>query len=208
MSVSTICPTCGKEVSDRTRNPPRKFCSSRCYWDSLRGKPTPIPRHLLGGDHKAHGAWLRGKPQSRSHVEKRAAAVARTLAETRRTCVQCGETFTPTQTAQRYCSGQCWNTSHRGEKTRTARFRIPPASYQRLLERQRYKCAICGALHESNERKDRLCVDHVHGTDRVRGLLCHRCNTAIGLFRDDRELLRRARIYLTRRGRRRWSEET
>ena len=32
-----------------------------------------------------------------------------------------------------------------------------------------------------------LSVDHCHETGKVRGLLCHRCNTAIGLLRDDPE---------------------
>ena len=58
-----------------------------------------------------------------------------------------------------------------------------------LIKRQGGVCAICG-------RDVRLGVDHCHDSGRVRGLLCRECNFGVGLFRDDRELLRRAITYL------------
>lgn len=49
------------------------------------------------------------------------------------------------------------------------------ADYARLLEAQDGHCALC-----PNEPKTRkLHVDHVHGTTKVRGLLCHRCNRVV-----------------------------
>jgi len=56
-------------------------------------------------------------------------------------------------------------------------------------------CAICGK-HQS-EQKKRLEVDHCHETGHVRALLCTNCNTALGKFYDDPELLYRAADYLT-----------
>jgi hypothetical protein len=41
-----------------------------------------------------------------------------------------------------------------------------------------------------------LCIDHDHKNMQVRGLLCDRCNTALGLFFDDAALLRTAADYL------------
>lgn len=68
-----------------------------------------------------------------------------------------------------------------------------------MLEVQDYACAICGEM-EDKLREDGteqpLSVDHCHVSGRVRGLLCHRCNTALGLFRDDPEVLKRAIEYL------------
>lgn len=52
-----------------------------------------------------------------------------------------------------------------------------------------YQCTICG--DETN-----LVVDHCHETNKIRGLLCNRCNKGLGLFRDDPDLLEFARIYL------------
>jgi hypothetical protein len=55
-------------------------------------------------------------------------------------------------------------------------------------------CAICGK-HQS-EQKKRLEVDHCHVTGHVRALLCTNCNTALGKFYDNEDLLYRAADYL------------
>lgn len=41
-----------------------------------------------------------------------------------------------------------------------------------------------------------LAIDHDHKTGKIRGLLCTRCNTAIGLLNDNIDFLRRAIMYL------------
>jgi len=45
-------------------------------------------------------------------------------------------------------------------------------------------------------RKKQLDVDHCHTTGEVRGLLCNRCNTGIGQFKDNPNILRSAARYL------------
>jgi hypothetical protein len=72
--------------------------------------------------------------------------------------------------------------------------------YERLLDAQGGKCAICG---RGEGRKDertgtayRYAVDHCHATNELRGLLCSMCNHAIGYLDDSPELLRRAIAYL------------
>lgn len=75
-----------------------------------------------------------------------------------------------------------------------------PGDYGRLLAEQNGVCAICGKdepdSHGRTGTKFRLSVDHCHATGRVRGLLCNRCNRAIGLLGDNVELLERAIRYL------------
>lgn len=53
-----------------------------------------------------------------------------------------------------------------------------------LLGRQRGRCGICRKQHRFEPRGCRLQVDHCHNTDRIRGLLCQKCNTALGKLGD------------------------
>lgn len=66
--------------------------------------------------------------------------------------------------------------------------------YKTLFEKQRNLCAICG---EKESRNSLLSLDHCHKTNKVRGLLCSSCNTALGFFKDNPKLLRKAIKYLT-----------
>lgn len=66
--------------------------------------------------------------------------------------------------------------------------------YNSLFENQKGACAICGK-HQTQEFR-RLTVDHCHATGVIRGLLCSVCNRALGLFRDNPELLNKAVEYL------------
>lgn len=58
------------------------------------------------------------------------------------------------------------------------RFGITLLDYNSLLEQQHGVCAICG---KTDKRKS-LAVDHDHITGQVRGLLCGRCNPALGFI--------------------------
>lgn len=61
-----------------------------------------------------------------------------------------------------------------------------------LLAAQKDACAGCGtALTEETAH-----VDHCHATKKVRGLLCRKCNLALGHANDDPLILRRLATYL------------
>lgn len=68
--------------------------------------------------------------------------------------------------------------------------------YDSLLEKQNYSCAICGITAEEIDKK--LIVDHNHETLKVRGLLCWRCNSGLGFFKDNQIHLAMAIEYLVR----------
>jgi hypothetical protein len=74
---------------------------------------------------------------------------------------------------------------------------ITEEDYDIIYKEQSGVCAICGRPETrfSKGKITLLCVDHDHETGRVRGLLCHRCNTVIGMF-DSVELLDKAKKYL------------
>lgn len=66
---------------------------------------------------------------------------------------------------------------------------LTPEQYASMETSQRGKCAIC-------DHEVKLCVDHDHGSGKVRGLLCRKCNVGIGIFKDSPKLLSRAILYL------------
>jgi len=66
--------------------------------------------------------------------------------------------------------------------------------YQAILVEQNYCCAIC-KRHRS-EFNVNFCADHNHITGKPRGLLCHKCNSAIGLLQDSITNLAAAISYL------------
>ena len=82
----------------------------------------------------------------------------------------------------------CASAAARRDHLRTA-YGMTVAELELLLTEQDGRCAICrtaAAVH----------VDHDHVTSEVRGLLCFRCNAALGQFGDDPTVLRQAARYL------------
>lgn len=62
----------------------------------------------------------------------------------------------------------------------------------RMQREQDNRCAICRRFME----RGKCFVDHCHLTGNVRSLLCPGCNTGLGMFKDDPELLTQAAAYL------------
>jgi len=52
----------------------------------------------------------------------------------------------------------------------------------KMHEEQNGKCALCNKDIEMFKTYDGGCIDHCHKTGKVRSVLCHPCNTAIGYF--------------------------
>lgn len=71
-----------------------------------------------------------------------------------------------------------------------ARYGMTLEDKARMAEEQGQRCAIC-------KRWDvELVVDHCHNSNLVRGLLCNKCNIALGLFADSVVSLENAIKYL------------
>jgi predicted transcriptional regulator YheO len=68
--------------------------------------------------------------------------------------------------------------------------------YENLLNSQSGMCAICNTDRSTKEGWRSLSVDHCHKTGKVRGLLCQNCNTSLGKFQDNIQILMRAIEYL------------
>lgn len=61
-----------------------------------------------------------------------------------------------------------------------------------MYKNQNGKCFLC----EKNIKGKEVKVDHSHNTGKVRKLLCHNCNTSLGLMKDNPDLFYKAAQYL------------
>lgn len=70
--------------------------------------------------------------------------------------------------------------------------------FNNILINQNYVCAICLKKEKikQNGNIKLLAIDHDHNTGKIRGLLCHHCNTILGLCEDSIYILDRAKDYL------------
>ena len=120
-----------------------------------------------------------------------------------RTCTKCGYTSLEVEFASNrsgYCR-LCWNAYHH--------------TLYHLKKSHPYpvdhRCDICGKSEDEIpvsfggmgrgnkgklKRKTPWRLDHCHETGEFRGFLCHNCNTGLGKFKDDPEILLNAIAYL------------
>lgn len=78
---------------------------------------------------------------------------------------------------------------------------ITREQYDEMLAAQDGKCAICGSKDSYSRgykitKISKFSVDHCHTTKKVRGLLCTKCNRALGLINDSIETVSRMAEYL------------
>lgn len=73
------------------------------------------------------------------------------------------------------------------------KFGITIEEYETMLLSQDSVCAICKNKCATGNY---LAVDHNHNTQKIRALLCKNCNTAIGLFKEDINIMTNAIEYI------------
>lgn len=67
---------------------------------------------------------------------------------------------------------------------------------EQMRANQNNQCLICSKFFNLGWGKQGPSVDHSHSSGKVRGLLCHSCNTALGKFQDSIPMLQKAVEYL------------
>lgn len=92
-----------------------------------------------------------------------------------------------------------WRGEHRASERRRryASLGVTEAWYDAKLAEQGGGCAICGTT-DPGQGREAFALDHNHVTGEPRGLLCLKCNRALGLLGDDFENLIAAARYLLR----------
>jgi hypothetical protein len=77
---------------------------------------------------------------------------------------------------------------------RKKKFGMTPEMIEEMLINQNHQCKLCGT--DKPGGRGHWHIDHNHETNKVRGLLCQKCNMGIGIFNDDSQLLYKASQYV------------
>jgi hypothetical protein len=98
-------------------------------------------------------------------------------------------------------TGKAWKKAHPQAMRiyQLRKYGLTPESFQSLLDSQGGRCAICGTKEFGGPGK-RPHVDHDHETNKLRGLLCVKCNAGIGQFQESTKFLLLAVDYLIAHG--------
>jgi hypothetical protein len=121
-------------------------------------------------------------------------------------CIACVKKWQTANSAQRHAYSAAWKLANPEKareygrtvyrRLRLKSYGLDEKSYSAISAHQGNCCAICKSKTNGNRKAD-FHIDHDHVTNAVRGLLCFRCNAALGLLADDPSLLARAIEYLT-----------
>ncbi len=79
---------------------------------------------------------------------------------------------------------------------RYKKYGISQIEYDKMFIDQDGKCLGC-TKHQSELTRE-LCVDHCHKSGKIRGLLCYKCNLAIGFVEDDIDTMNNLIKYLSK----------
>ncbi len=121
-------------------------------------------------------------------------------------CKPCGNAYKRERLSDptRAAAHREWRRQHDGyDRTKRARYLYGDVDLDAMLASQNSRCAVCQTT-EPGGRWGTWHVDHDHACCPtmkscgrcVRGLLCANCNTALGKFGDDTEVIARALAYL------------
>ena len=114
-------------------------------------------------------------------------------------CRKCKTMFKPKAPSHLYCSDDCADAALQDAYLKR-NYGITYETYLQMLQEQNSKCYLCGSegfLMDKAKHKLKLVVDHCHETEKVRKLLCHNCNRALGLFKDNPDVMRAAANYVS-----------
>lgn len=110
-----------------------------------------------------------------------------------RKCIDCG-------TSQNFrTTSRCATCDSHYKRLRT--YGLTKQQYEKMVSAQENKCIICKRHESECIRRERkvfkgLVIDHCHKTGKVRGLLCIRCNVAIGYIEQEEDRIEKMIAYL------------
>lgn len=104
-------------------------------------------------------------------------------------CKSCFNAYYAKRRIEKYDLVRQYEKKFHTERRIRSLYKTTPEYIENLKQAQQNLCAIC-------EQQVKLVIDHCHKTNRVRGLLCAKCNSGLGLFQDSFKNLKKAQEYL------------
>ena len=86
------------------------------------------------------------------------------------------------------CSTEVRRKYYKPHEFMRRKFKLTEQQYAELMKNE--NCQICDKV------LDKKCIDHCHSSNKVRGILCNNCNTALGLVGDNVSVLEEMIKYL------------
>lgn len=122
-------------------------------------------------------------------------------------CKNCKKKYSPQTFKQRkFCSESCknkyWRKNNKNKVINSvlkSKYNINISEFKNMAIKQEFKCKICGkkgTIEKGNKFKRSLVIDHSHRDNKIRGLLCNSCNSGLGNFNDNIQLLKNTIKYL------------
>lgn len=147
-----------------------------------------FPTHnALASHYGMNRCTIRQRLRSGLSVEEAVAKPVKTLRRPswtecgKRICATCGVVLEKARNRQANCA-PCklrYSAEHR--------VGVPQGTHLTLWEQQQGRCLCCQDSFQNMASQRAPHLDHCHETGRVRGLLCNRCNTSLGLIQESRE---------------------
>lgn len=128
---------------------------------------------------------------------------SKTYAVTRHICQSCLTETSMRRQRDRFNGDEEARLNHRWKITINSKYKRYGITLEQaldMLEQQSGQCGICGQsvkISRDTPRENQACVDHCHTSGKVRGLLCPKCNSGLGMFDDDIDRLKAAMAYLS-----------
>lgn len=97
---------------------------------------------------------------------------------------------------KKFCE-QPWYKERQRDNNLKRLYGISAEEYNTFYREQGGVCAVCKQESDATGKNSTLQVDHDHKSGKVRGLLCYRCNLAMGVLAEDEKRIYQILDYLS-----------
>jgi predicted nucleic acid-binding Zn ribbon protein len=202
-----------KECSVSISHPKRSFCSETCrvkYFNNKTAKRNKEARGQLRcavcnkkilNSKKSTVMYCSQECRSKRNNLERRNKTKNKLAG--KVCAKCGVEINAIRSRRKYCSQKCKDAARSRAQLRWKRvltlYNLTQTEWEDILQLQGGVCAICQKESRTwhTDHNHSCCPGKVSCGKCVRGILCNKCNQAIGLLHENIESLERAARYLS-----------